>query len=67
MSTSVDIKLSFQQYDCVPGPKCREFRRNLLQLGARTDDRGHSLADCYLRQDEEQPPRAQTSPAYRTS
>ena len=52
MSTSVDIKLSFQQYDCVPGPKCREFRRNLLQLGARTDDRGHSLADCFLRQDE---------------
>lgn len=52
MTTSVDIKLSFQQYDCVPGPKCREFRRNLLQLGARTDDRGYSLADCFLRQDE---------------
>ena len=52
MTTTVDIKLSFQQYDCVPGPVCREFRRNLLQLGARTDDRGCSLADCYLRQDE---------------
>ena len=52
MSTTVDIKLAFQQYDCVPGPACREFRRNLLQLGARTDDRGYSLADTFLRQDE---------------
>ena len=25
---------------------------NLLQLGAKTDDRGFSLADCFLRQDE---------------
>ena len=52
MATSVDIKLSFKQYDCVPGPQCREFRRNLLQLGAKTDDRGYSLADTFLRQDE---------------
>ena len=34
ITTTVGIKLSFQQYDCVPGPRCREFRRNLLQLGA---------------------------------
>ena len=51
-SHTVDIKLAFPQYDCVPGPACREFRRNLLQLGAKTDDRGYSLADCFMRQDE---------------
>jgi len=51
-SHTVDIKLAFLPYDCVPGPACREFRRNLLQLGAKTDDRGYSLADCFLRQDE---------------
>ena len=51
-SHTIDIKLAFTPYDCVPGPACREFRRNLLQLGAKTDDRGYSLADCFLRQDE---------------
>ena len=51
-SHTVDIKLVFPQYDCVPGPACREFQRNLLQLGAKTDDRGFSFADCFLRQDE---------------
>ena len=51
-SHTVDIKIAFPQYDCVPGPACREFQRNLLQLGAKTDDRGYTLADCFLRQDE---------------
>ena len=41
-SRTVDIKLSFEQYDCTPGPLCRQLRQNLLQLGARTDDRGYS-------------------------
>ena len=48
-SRTVDIKLSFDPYDCTPGPMCRVFRRNLLQLGAKTDAQGYSFADCFLR------------------
>ena len=47
-----DIKLSFEQYDGLPGPDCRRFRRNLIQCGGKTDARGYSIADCLLRQDE---------------
>ena len=51
-SHTVDIKCQFERYDCVPGPKARLFRRNLIQYGGKCDDRGFSLADCLLRIDE---------------
>ena len=49
---TVDIKLSFQQFDMTPGQAGRVFRRNLLTLGGKTDANGYSLADCFLRVDE---------------
>ena len=51
-SRNVDIKLAFEQFDGLPGPECRRFRRNLIQCGGKADVRGYSLADCLLRQDE---------------
>ena len=48
----MDIKLLFEQTDMTPGPKGRVFRRNALLHGGRTDDRGYSFADHFLRQDE---------------
>jgi hypothetical protein len=49
---SIDIKLLFEQTDMTPGPKGRAFRRDALLHGGRTDDRGYSYADHFLRQDE---------------
>jgi len=48
---NVDIKLSFEQFDMTPGPKGRQFRRNLLLHGGKSDADGFSLADCLLRTD----------------
>ena len=48
---SVDIKLSFEQYDMVPGQGARKFRRNLIIYGGKADSMGYSLADCLLRID----------------
>ena len=52
MAHTVDIKIQFEQTDMVPGPKGRVFRRNLLVHGGKSDDRGFSHADCFLRRDE---------------
>ena len=49
---NIDIKCLFERYDGIPGPRCRTYRRNLIQHGGRTDARGYSLTDCLLRQDE---------------
>lgn len=49
---TVDIKLSFERFDMTPGEKGREFRRNLLLHGGRTNARGFSYADCFLRLNE---------------
>ena len=49
---TIDVKLSFDRFDGIAGPACRIFRRNLLQCGGRADDRGYSIADTLLRQDE---------------
>jgi hypothetical protein len=49
---NVDIKIQFEQSDMVPGPKGRVFCRNLLVHGGKSDDRGFSLGDCFLRRDE---------------
>ena len=51
-SVAVEIKVLFDRYNCEPGPKCRVFRRNVVQCFSETDDRGFSLADCLLRADE---------------
>lgn len=52
MARTVDIKISFERYDMVPGPGCRTFRRNLMQYGGRSDTRGYSLWDTLVREDE---------------
>lgn len=51
-SRTVDIKLSFPQFNGEPGPDCRRFRRDLIQCGGQTDSHGASIADCLLREDE---------------
>lgn len=51
-SRTVDIKLSFPQFNGEPGPDCRRFRRDLIQCGGQTDTHGASIADCLLREDE---------------
>ena len=38
-SRNVDIKLAFEQFDGLPGPECRRFRRNLIQCGGKADTR----------------------------
>ena len=49
---TIDVKLQFDRFNGIAGPACRIFRRNLLQCGGRADDRGYSIADTLLRQDE---------------
>ena len=44
-SRTVDIKLSFPQFNGEPGPDCRRFRRDLIQCGGQTDTHGASIAD----------------------
>ena len=51
-STTIDIKLAFEQTDMIPGPKGRVWRRNAIALSGQTDANGWSIADCLLRQDE---------------
>ena len=51
-SRTVDIKVLFPPYDCTPGPNCRKFKRDCLQCFAETDERGFSIADVLMRQDE---------------
>ena len=51
-AVNVDIKIQFEQTDMVPGPKGRVFRRNTLVHGGKSDERGYSFADCFLRRDE---------------
>ena len=50
-SKTMDIKLSFEQFDMTPGASGRKFIRNLLLHGGRADSHGYSLADCFLRED----------------
>ena len=49
---NIDIKLLFDPCDMTPGPSGRKFRRDLLLASGKTDTRGWSLADCFLRIDE---------------
>ena len=49
---TIDVKLQFDRFDGIAGPAARTFRRNLIQCGGRADDRGFSIADCLLREDE---------------
>ena len=49
---TVDMKLSFEQYDMTPGMKGRIFRRKLLMHGGKCDTRGFSHTDHFMRQDE---------------
>ena len=46
---TVDIKLSFEQYDAVPDHKrWQSFRSNLLAHGGQADDHGWSFTDVFL-------------------
>ena len=49
---TIDIKIQFEQTDMMAGPAGRVFRTNVLVHGGRSDDRGFSYADAFLRQDE---------------
>ena len=49
---NVDIKLLFDPTDMTPGPAGLRFRRDLLLASGKTDTRGYSIADTFLRQDE---------------
>ena len=51
-AVNIDLKVSFELYDMEPGAKGRQFIRNLLLHGGRSDARGFSFADTFLRQDE---------------
>jgi hypothetical protein len=51
-SMTIDIKLRFQPTDMTPGPDGRRFQRDLLNLGGKSDNRGYSYADTFLRLDE---------------
>ena len=49
---TVDIKLSFEQYDMMPGPGGKKFMRNLFLYGGTADTQGFSYTDCFLRIDD---------------
>ena len=49
---TVDIKLSFEQYDMMPGPGGKKFMRNLFLYGGTADNQGFSYTDCFLRIDD---------------
>ena len=48
----MDIKLSFEQYDMMPGPGGKKFMRNLFLYGGTADNQGFSYTDCFLRIDD---------------
>ena len=46
MAKTVDIKISFQTFNCQPGrEEYDRFERNLLAHGGASDNEGWSLAD----------------------
>ena len=49
---TVDIKLSFEQFDMMPGAAGKKFQRNLLLYGGSADTQGFSITDCFLRLDD---------------
>ena len=49
---TIDVKLQSDRFNGIAGPAARIFRRNLIQCGGKADDRGYSIADTLLRQDE---------------
>ena len=52
-SKTVDVKISFPQYNCQPGrEEFDKFERNLLAHGGTSDNEGWSLADSLMRTDD---------------
>ena len=43
------VKLSFQPTSMVPGPDGRRWQNDLLMLGNKSDERGWTYSDVYLR------------------
>jgi hypothetical protein len=41
---TVDIKLSFEQFDMMPGAAGKKFQRNLLLYGGSADTQGFSIS-----------------------
>ena len=53
MAKTVDIKISFQTFNCQPGrEEYDKFERNLFAHGGTSDNEGWSLADCLMRTDD---------------
>ena len=53
MAKTVDIKISFQTFNCQPGrEEYDKFERNLFAHGGTCDNEGWSLADCLMRTDD---------------
>ena len=48
------VSVDFEPTDMLPGQKGRAWQRNLLLQGSKTDTRGFSLTDMYLRMDPQQ-------------
>ena len=55
MAPTVDFKYDFTPFDGTPGETWERFEADLLRSATRTDDRGWSLADLLLNQDEGSP------------
>ena len=52
-SKTIDIKISFQQYNCQPGrEEYDRFERNLFAHGGISDAEGWSLTECLMRTDD---------------
>ena len=49
---TTNVKLQSDRFNGIAGPAARTFRRSLIQRGSKPDDRGFSIADCLLREDE---------------
>jgi len=49
---TVDVKISFEQFDMLPGATGKTFQRNLLLHGGSADTQGFSITDCFLRLDD---------------
>ena len=62
-SGGVDIKFDFTPYDGTPGEKFEKFEQDLMNAGAKADDRGFSYSDHFLGIDELGPAYAGPPPA----
>ena len=51
MVANIDVKLLFAEYNGVPGPEARNFKKNCTQKLGQVDKFGCSIAYCLMRTD----------------